>query len=157
MTVNSTDYKDLTIDNDGSWISKPVLLARQSLWESDNRRVRFLRTLPGQILMAVWLFCVLRGLLGSMLIQQGLMKVLSSKGPISTDGVTLIATYSTIFVMAGYIIYMRLAERRSFPAMGFIREKGLLQYLTGLIVGFSILRRTEITGFSSFRNLKQLS
>jgi hypothetical protein len=133
MTVNNTDYKDLTIENDGGWICKPVLLVRQSLWESDNRRVRFLRTLPGQILIAVWLFCILRGLLGSMLIQQGLMKVLSSKGPISTDRVTLIATYSMIFVMAGYIIYMRFAERRSFPAMGFIREKAPLQYLAGLI------------------------
>ncbi len=39
MTVNNTDYKDLTIENDGGWICKPVLLARQSLWESDNRRV----------------------------------------------------------------------------------------------------------------------
>ena len=56
MTVNNTDYKDLTIENDGGWICKPVLLVRQSLWESDNRRVRFLRTLPGQILIAVWLF-----------------------------------------------------------------------------------------------------
>ena len=136
MTVNNTDYKDLTIENDGGWICKPVLLVRQSLWESDNRRVRFLRTLPGQILIAVWLFCILRGLLGSMLIQQGLMKVLSGKGPISTDRVTLIATYSMIFVMAGYIIYMRFAERRSFPAMGFIREKAPLQYLAGLIIGF---------------------
>ena len=31
MTMNNTDYKDVTIDNDGGWICKPVLLAKNCM------------------------------------------------------------------------------------------------------------------------------
>lgn len=101
--------------------------------------------------MAVWLFCIIRGLLGSMLVQRVLVKVFSSNGPISSDNVTLIATYSTIVVIAGYIIYMRFVERRSFPAMGFIGKKALLHYLAGLFFGLlafilAVLITVALTG-----------
>jgi len=130
---NNANYKTTA---DKEWICEPAALARQSLWESDKRQVRFFRSLLGQIIMAVWLFCILRGFLGWLLIERGVLTPLVNNGTIPTDFITPIDAYSTIVIIAGYIIYMRFAERRSFPAMGFIRKNWLLRYLAGLCLGF---------------------
>jgi hypothetical protein len=133
---NRENKKDPNIENDAGWTSEPVVLARQSLWESNDKRVRFLRTLPGQILIALWLYCVLRGLLSWMVIDRGILRPLVNNGTIAADHLTAIQAYSMIFVLAGFILYMWFAERRSFPAMGFIRKNWLLRYLAGLCCGF---------------------
>ena len=126
-------------EKDIAQISEPVRLVRESLWGDDNRFLKICRSLPGEIVIGVLLYFLLQRLLvpliGSFAVNNVLYPLM---GDSLRDYIVPIQAYSEIIMMAGFILYMRFAERRKLPAMGFIRKKALLNYLLGLIAGFVV-------------------
>ena len=144
----------MTDRNDKGWISEPVRQARESLWGDGKRFLRICRSVPGEIIIAFLLYFLLQRILvpliGSLVINAILVPLF---GESLMAFITPVQAWCEIIMLTGFIAYMRFAERRSFPAMGFIQRKWLLWYLAGFGCGvalflISILISTAVTGGS---------
>lgn len=118
------------------YVCEPVRLARQSLWGEGNRLLSVCRSLPGEIIIAFFLYFLLQRILvpviGSFVFNMVLFP-LFGEGLI--DFMTPVQAWLEIIMMAGFIAYMRFVQRRNFAAMGFIRKKWALWYVMGFGCG----------------------
>ena len=140
--------------NISGYVCEPVRLARISLWGGDNGFLSICRSIPGEIVIAFLLYFVLQRMMvpmiGSFICNAILLPLF---GESLLDFMTPIQAWCEIIMLAGFIAYMRFAQRRKFSAMGFIRRKWVLWYLLGLGCGLvlfsvSLLLSVALTGGS---------
>ena len=72
----------------------------------------------------------------------------------SSPGYLLVSLFSTVFVLAGVLFYVRKVERRGYDSMGIVRHGTVRNYLLGLAVGLvmftSVILICYLTGAATF-------
>ncbi len=123
--------------------SLPIKYVRESLRETDNPIIKFLRTYLGQILMACVTFYLVKRIIVKK-IKGILTPVLIGGGIIGEDKSLALACSLEIITLAAFLLYMKFAEGRSFDAMGFIKKDILKNCLLGLLAGFGLFSVTML-------------
>ena len=134
MSSNTETQKTAIKDMLGGEKSLPIQLVRKSMRETSNPFIKLCRSYPGQIVIAVITYLLLQKVLVTK-IGYLVLFPLVEKGIVPPAATTAAQAYFEIIMMAGFILFMRFAEGRSFAAMGFIRKKVLGNVLFGYLAG----------------------
>ena len=134
--------KKVTInDKLGGEKSLPIKYVRESMRETDNTVINFLRTYPGQIIMAIATYVLFQKVIVTR-IGRMVLPGLMERGIIGPDKATAVMCFFEVLMMAGFLLYMKFAEGRNANAMGFIRKDVLKNCLLGLLAGSGLFAVT---------------
>ena len=130
-------------DKLGGANSLPIKYVRESLWESENPVIKFLRTYLGQIIMALVTYILFKRVIGGGM-QMIIVPMMLEKGIVGIDKVVALACMTDIFMLIPFLLYMKFAEKRNADAMGFIKKNVLKNCLLGLLAGFGLFTVTML-------------
>ena len=144
MEEKKKDKNGIINDKLGGRHSLPIKYVRESLRETDNPVIHFLRSYPGQIVMAIVTYYLLKRIVVQKIVQTALLPSLIGSGIVGEDKIVALACMTDIFMLAGFLLYMKFAEGRNADAMGFIRKDVLKNCLLGLLAGFGLFSVTML-------------